>query len=636
MSLRKHWVLLAALPAGAQLVHLLLIVFGRLLYPIDIEWMEGGVLTMASRMQHGLPVYAAPEVGYVPFPYPFFYPLVLAGLGSVFGLDYALGRIVSVCSWSIATVLLSREAARSVDRWAAGFALGLLTAGLVASGFPVVDGWYDLVRVDSLAMLLIVVPAVLVTAPDLTRRRMWGSAVCLALSACTKQTVAPFVVAVVAYALWRHKRRGAWHAGLALGCFALLFGGAELLSQGQYSFYTLTIMAEHRLDPPRITLGLKMLLAWAPYAPLLLVATGWMAWKRTVEPRTLLFGALSLLGWLFGALGMAKDGAHVNSLMPAVMFTPAWLTMAMGGWLSRGPGREAFRNKSCPVLLIACGALCAWLWYPAAPQELPRGHWAHARAVDDYVRSLEGRVQATTIPFVAARAGKGFDQLHLQSLGDLKWAKLPYLERYSNFLNRTGPDYVIASGRETGVELLYERYALLDELEPEKYGVTTIVGWQDRPRWLLGRPGPTPRARVLFDFEGRLEGWKVRNMRATRRPEHHQGPLWGARGRALNSFHPRLGDRARGSALSPEFTIDRDCMRLYVGGGRGPQTRVELLVAGQPVFEASGLEHDALRLVDWKVKAYRGQRARLRVLDATRERWGFITLDNVVLHDGCD
>ena len=100
-----------------------------------------------------------------------------------------------------------------------------------AAGFPVVDGWYDLVRVDSLAMLLIVVPAVLVAAPDLTRFRMWGSAACLAVSACTKQTVAPFIVAIVVYAVWRHKRHGVWHAALALAGFSALFGSAVTIKQ---------------------------------------------------------------------------------------------------------------------------------------------------------------------------------------------------------------------------------------------------------------------------------------------------------------------------------------------------------------------------------------------------------------------
>ncbi|HEU5075370.1 MAG TPA: hypothetical protein VFU02_14365, partial [Polyangiaceae bacterium] len=244
-------------------------------------------------------------------------------------------------------------------------------------------------------------------------------------------------------------------------------------------------------------------------------------------------------------------------------------------------------------------------------------------------------VHAPTIPFVASRNGKGFDQLHAQSLGDLKWAKAPYRERYATFLDRSAPDFVIASGRETGIELLYERFQLVDELEPSRYDVTTTVGWRVRPRWVLRRPRPLPRARVLFDFDGSLEGWSLENLRATARPPRGQGHFWGSRRKVLNSFHRRLGDRAVGSAVSPEFTLDRSCLSLGVGGGAGPETRVELEVGGKRVHVASGLEHDALRSVDWDVGAYVGELARLRVVDATRERWGFITVDNVVLSDVC-
>ncbi len=634
LSAREHWALVLALPALAHLILLASIFVGRVDYPIDIEWMEGGVLTMASRLQHGLPVYASPGAGYVPFPYPFAYPLVLALLGAIVGQSYVLGRLVSIGFVVVALALAGREVARAHRTWQLRWAFGLAAAGFLAAGFPVVDGWYDLVRVDSMALGLVMVSAACVSAAPLTRGRLWLSALSLALAASTKQTVAPFVVAIVLYASWQHGRRGLAHAGGALALFVAGFGAAEWLSGGEYSFYVVTLMAGHRMDVPRIGEGLRMLFGFAPYAPLVLATAAVLAWRKQLSPRSVLWGALALLGWGFGATGMAKDGAHVNSLLPAVWFTPVFLLVVCGDALAAGgSSRAAALGRVLVPAVIAVGLTS--LWYSPAPHRVPALHWQHAQALDAYVRALPGRVHATTIPFVASRNGKGLDQQHAQSLGDLKWAKFPYRERYEAFLDRSSPDFVIASGRETGSELLYERFQLIDELEANAYDVTTSVGWQVRPRWVLRRPRPLPRARVLFDFETSLEAWQLENFRATARPARGQGPFWGARGKVLNSFHRRHGDRAVGEALSPAFTLDRPCLSLAVGGGASLATRVQLEVGGKPVQQASGFEHDALRGVDWDVRAHAGESARLRVIDATRERWGFITLDHVVLSDAC-
>ena len=630
----EHWALVLALPALGHLILLASIFLGRLTYPLDIEWMEGGVLTMASRMQHGLPVYASPSEGYAPFPYPFGYPLLLALLGALPGQSYVLGRLVSIGFVALAAVLIGRQVARAHRAWQYRWAFGLAGAGFLAAGFPVVDAWYDLVRVDSMAVALVVVAASAVATTPFTRARLWLSAASLALAANTKQTVAPFVVVIVLYACWQHRRRGLVHAGLALGLFGAGFAVAQLLSGGEYSFYTLSLMAGHKLDLPRIAEGLGLLLGFAPYAPLLPVVAAFLAWRRALSPQAVLWGALALVGWVVGTTGLAKDGAHVNSLLPAVWFTPACLLILCGDALKPGgAGRAAALART--LVPGAVAVWLAWLWYPADNHRLSEAHWRHARAFEAYVRALPGRVHAPTTPFIASETGKGLDQLHAQSLGDLRWAKVPYRERYAAYLDQSAPDWVIASGRETGIELLYDRFQLVDELRANEYDVTTTVGWQVRPRWVLRRARPLPRARVVFDFEAPLEGWSLKRFRATARPPRGQGPFWGASGKVLDSFHPRLGDRSLGQAVSPTFTLDRSCLSLGVGGGAGPKTRVELEVEGQVVQQASGLEHDALRSVEWDVGRYGGQLARLVVVDAAREAWGFITLDNVVLSDGC-
>jgi hypothetical protein len=68
----------------------------RFPYPYDLEWMEGGVLHGAARIANGDGIYGPPSVDYISFLYTPLYPGLLALLGSVFGLSYQLGRLISI------------------------------------------------------------------------------------------------------------------------------------------------------------------------------------------------------------------------------------------------------------------------------------------------------------------------------------------------------------------------------------------------------------------------------------------------------------------------------------------------------------------------------------------------------------
>src|SRR5712691_1385298 len=86
------------LVSAAALVNLGFAFARRLAYPYDLEWMEGGMLVHAWRLMHGETIYPAPSVDFIPYLYTPGYPALLAGLGKVFGLGYALGRAVSAVS----------------------------------------------------------------------------------------------------------------------------------------------------------------------------------------------------------------------------------------------------------------------------------------------------------------------------------------------------------------------------------------------------------------------------------------------------------------------------------------------------------------------------------------------------------
>ena len=88
----------------------------RFVYPYDLEWMEGGVLLHGLRVMEGKPLYAIPTSDFICFIYPPLYYWLLALGGHLFGLDYPVGRFISIvgtlgAAWAIVSALRYEKAA---------------------------------------------------------------------------------------------------------------------------------------------------------------------------------------------------------------------------------------------------------------------------------------------------------------------------------------------------------------------------------------------------------------------------------------------------------------------------------------------------------------------------------------------
>jgi hypothetical protein len=229
--------------AGAALYLLTYLVcaFGRVAFPWDIEWMEGGMIVHAARVLRGEPIYAAPSAKFIAFFYPPVYPWLLALLSPLTGgLSFALGRSVSVvaslCTMGMLFYVARREA---------GQLAGWMAVGLYAALFRTAGAFYDLARADSLA-LAIALAAALVAFYVPTRRGAGLSAALFALAFYTKQTGALIALAVGIYLLTVSLERA-----LAFGVVCAVLGlgvglALDWSSVGWFRFYTLEGHQGHR------------------------------------------------------------------------------------------------------------------------------------------------------------------------------------------------------------------------------------------------------------------------------------------------------------------------------------------------------------------------------------------------------
>lgn len=149
------------------------------------------------------------------------------------------------------------------------------------------------------------------------------------------------------------------------------------------------------------------------------------------------------------------------------------------------------------------------------------------------------------------------------------------------------------------------------------------------------------------DFEsGTLEGWTVageafriqptkgdNTALRNRESSNVQGKWWiGGYERYNGSIGQpgaTAGDAATGTLTSREFTIRSPYITFRIGGGSLPrETGVRLLVDGEKIELATGLDSETMQLVSCDVSKHRGKLARLQVFDSATGSWGHINVDD--------
>jgi uncharacterized protein YjbI with pentapeptide repeats len=156
------------------------------------------------------------------------------------------------------------------------------------------------------------------------------------------------------------------------------------------------------------------------------------------------------------------------------------------------------------------------------------------------------------------------------------------------------------------------------------------------------RAAPLDFADASFE-SGRLAGWGADGAAFEGQPICASAASTvvapeGADGRCFVASHLSLGSDGRaasqgddptGTLTSGPFPIEGGTLTLRLGGGKGPNTRVELLVDGSPTLEAHGQDDDVLREVRWDLEPFRGREGRICLVDLASGSFGRIEVDAI-------
>ncbi|HOU89676.1 MAG TPA: hypothetical protein PLU22_01460, partial [Polyangiaceae bacterium] len=515
--------------------------------------------------------------------------------------------------------------------------LALLALCTVAATVPVVRGWYALVRNDSVAIAVTVVAGALAVAPRPGPARLVALTAALVAVVYARQTGVFFVAFIVGFVALRDRRRG-----LALGGATLLAGSAllallEWRSQGWFLRYLLC-QRHHPLLEQQIPAGLWEMLKAAPYLAVNPVLAAFLVGRHALSARSALWVGLSLAAYPAGLLPFAKAGGVTNNYIPIVLLAgPAAILLGID-WtrLLAGRGR---RQLALLAFVAPIGVHLYRVPFDLSPFTPSPPAVQRAAALNAWVAALPGEVLTLNHPMLAVLNGKRTEQLHARAIRDAADGRIGGFG-VAALLRRTRPDWVLA-GRdfmELGVRTAVLRYYRPVRSVPAVVPMT--IATRVSPTTLYAREPERRGLRVLFDFEdGGLSGWTLDGEAFRGGPaadvDAVLGVILGVDGRALlSSFAPGTGDAAKGTAISPAFTLDRDVISLLVSLGGAPKNRVELRV--EPDRVVAAVQQARLEVLEefrWDVRRWRGHRARLVVIDGSTEPGGRVMVDRVELFD---
>lgn len=390
---------IAGIAAAGAIVGYLGIGIAHLRTPHELEWIEGGMVDAVARLVKGDALYVEPTLDYVPFIYAPLWFHVAALSSKVFGVGFFAARLVSFLSSIGAMALIAAVAHKETkDRLAA-----LLGAGLFAATYPIAASFYDLARVDSLFVVLLLGGIYLARFHTGVAGTV-ASALLFALAFLTKQS-APIVFGPVAlYLLLTDRRRGAIFTVTGA---ALMAGSAFLYNRasgGWFWHFVFFLPSQHQIVKRQFLdfwLELFKLLGVTMVVGIAYFATG----HRREDRRFWFFATAGMFGAALA--GRLHLGGWSNVLCPAYAMLGVLLGVGVPALLDRIEAMSPDRRRLWVHALFAGVALQFALRVYDPRQRLATRTQAEAwRALIAAVQSIQGDVFVSAHGFIGPRAGK--------------------------------------------------------------------------------------------------------------------------------------------------------------------------------------------------------------------------------------
>ncbi len=287
------------------------IAFSSLGYPYNLEWMEGHSIEIIQRLRDGLPIYTKPSLEFIPYIYTPLYFFVSAALSWITGIGFFPARLLSIVS-TIGVAIIAylwgrREGGNKIT--------GIVAAGLYLGTYGLSSRWFDVGRIDSFYLLLMVCGLYIYYFGQ-TNRSAYLAGLLFAGAFLTKQSALLALAPPFLAALWLDQNR-AFKAGfVAFWVTLLVCAFFEWQSAGWFWFFIYDVPAGHAYDM-RMLSGF-WLRDMKEIVFMLVAALAWLFYLFYHNKRILIWYSACIIGFIGSAyLSRLHAFGWMNVLMPA-------------------------------------------------------------------------------------------------------------------------------------------------------------------------------------------------------------------------------------------------------------------------------------------------------------------------------
>ncbi len=379
----------------------LYIITQRVNYPYVLEWMESLVFQHSMRSAQGMPDYVRPSAEFVPSVYSPMYFWIGGYFIEFLGMDIPSLRMLSVLCTLLSASLILAMAVKCTR----SLLFGLFGAMLFIATFKLGGFWFDLARVDAMAILwLLCIPASMLLAPRRSQPILLG--VFFALAVMTKQICALFLL----LPLIQYRKQRARLSILLATSGILLAGGFIYMAatSGIWAFYTtiyLPIKSPFLLH--KFMILIKHHLATGLFPLLVFNLWAWIyLWRRDYhDDGTRLFAGMSVLGAIAMIALYSHPGGYRNDILYFSTFLVGLAALQLHKVISHIPSYSVARWWKLSIIWgLMLVQLAFWSYHPVKQVPAAKDREYHESLVQ--MLRTHDRVWAPYHTMFSFKAGK--------------------------------------------------------------------------------------------------------------------------------------------------------------------------------------------------------------------------------------
>lgn len=392
-------------------------------YAFELEWMEGAMADHIRVISGGGSIYAAPSLEFVPFIYAPLYYVICYPVVLLSGNVLLAMRLISLISFSLTLIIICKWVYKET-----GVAVySLIAAAMFTACFEVCGAWYDIARVDSLALLLIMWFFYILRFGGFKYNNVIAALVLTLACMCKQSNIiaaAPLLIVLIFRDFKKHIQLIAFSVfSIACAAFYINYGSDYL-----FSYYAYYLPSMHAIE--------KSLIAkfWSvdlfPGIPFLILLSVFYLTKIYLDKDEMFFFHVSFLTGMILSSWLARihEGGYLNVIMPACAAFS--LTSALALKKIADPSAVIYENEK--INTSACRRLSKlsfayavlimqflFLLYDPGLHIPSKEDAAAGISLTDKIKSFKGEVYVPYHPYLVFMAGKSGPAAHHMAVFDI-------------------------------------------------------------------------------------------------------------------------------------------------------------------------------------------------------------------------